>query len=80
MSADAGNLAKISALLDRAGRALAQEVFARDIRWAQFLAEGEQWCRVTDQGIEIIPRSEIYKPTDTTPCVSAQIRTQEKDG
>lgn len=57
-------LAKMSEMLTRAAEAMAREAFALDIEWARFLAEGEQWVRITEGGIQIIPRDQIYKRAD----------------
>lgn len=61
MPLDDSNTAVFSAILSRAAEALARERFADDMAWARFLADGQQWCRVTDEGIQIIPIEQIYE-------------------
>lgn len=48
-------LEMFSALFQRASEMLAAEQLRNATEWAKFLAHGEQWCRVTEDGIEIIP-------------------------
>ncbi len=48
-------LEMFSVLFQRASKMLAAEQLRNATEWAKFLAQGEQWCRVTEAGIEIIP-------------------------
>lgn len=51
----AETLEALSRVFDRASKAMAQERLQNAMDWTRFLADSEQWCRVTEDGIEIIP-------------------------
>lgn len=49
------SLDALSRVLSRSAERMARERLQAAVQWARFLADGEQWCRVTEEGIEIIP-------------------------
>jgi hypothetical protein len=50
-------LERINDHLSRVSDAMLRAAFERDLEWARFLS-GEQWIRVTENGIEVLSPAE----------------------